>query len=121
MLILARPSSSSGGSGGGMGGMVSSLSSSGGGGEGSGGGGANNAIASLLSSLDEVMVLAMRNLDDESPGVSSSWSEALARCICTSIQYGETTRAATADNAASMRNVEVDDDDDADNNTSTGN
>lgn len=46
--------------------------------------------------LDEVMAICLRNLDDESVGVSVAWSEALARCICAGVEYhsvGEKTQA----------------------------
>ena len=41
----------------------------------------------LLVHSDEVMAICLRNLDDESVGVSVAWSEALARCICTAVEY----------------------------------
>jgi hypothetical protein len=37
--------------------------------------------------LEEVIGLALKNLDDESAVVSMTWAEALARCLCTCIQY----------------------------------
>jgi hypothetical protein len=40
-----------------------------------------------LQHLEEVIGLALKNLDDESAAVAMSWAEALARCLCTSIQY----------------------------------
>lgn len=40
-----------------------------------------------VSLLDEVMALAVRNLDDESPHVATQWAEALARCISTAVEY----------------------------------
>jgi hypothetical protein len=40
-----------------------------------------------LLHLDEIMAICYRNLDDESVGVSVKWSEALARCICTAVEY----------------------------------
>ncbi len=36
--------------------------------------------------LEEIMTLSFKNLDDESPHVSAGWAEALARCMCTSIE-----------------------------------
>lgn len=41
----------------------------------------------VLVHSDEVMAICLRNLDDESVGVSVAWSEALARCICTAVEY----------------------------------
>ncbi|KAG7357447.1 heat repeat-containing protein [Nitzschia inconspicua] len=43
--------------------------------------------ASPTSSLEDIMTLAFKNLDDESAHVSGMWAEALARCMCTSIEY----------------------------------
>jgi len=37
--------------------------------------------------LEEIMTLAFKNLDDESADVSGKWAEALARCMCTSIEF----------------------------------
>jgi hypothetical protein len=37
--------------------------------------------------LEEIMTLAFKNLDDESADVSEKWAEALARCMCTSIEF----------------------------------
>ena len=42
--------------------------------------------SSPTSCLEEIMTLAFKNLDDESPHVSEGWAEALARCMCTSIE-----------------------------------
>jgi len=39
------------------------------------------------SSLDELLALALRNIDDEFPHVASLWSETVARCLCTAVQY----------------------------------
>ena len=41
----------------------------------------------VLMYLDEVMAMCLRNLDDESVGVSVLWSEALARCVCTAVEF----------------------------------
>ena len=46
-----------------------------------------------LSSLDDAMHIALKNLDDESAAVALGWAEALARCICTSIEADEKARA----------------------------
>jgi hypothetical protein len=43
--------------------------------------------ASPTSSLEDIMTMAFKNLDDESAYVSGLWAEALARCMCTSIEY----------------------------------
>eukprot|EP00536_Pseudo-nitzschia_multiseries_P003440 jgi/Psemu1/252652/estExt_Genewise1Plus.C_530049 len=42
---------------------------------------------SPTSCLEEIMTLAFRNLDDESAHVSEGWAEALARCMCTTIEF----------------------------------
>ena len=68
MLILSHPAPG-----------TASSSSSGNGGQ----------QASLLANLDEMMQLCLNNLDDESAAVAASWAEALARCVCASIEYGE--------------------------------
>ena len=47
--------------------------------------------ASPTMSLEDIMTIAFKNLDDESPFVSGSWAEALARCMCTSIEYKNQT------------------------------
>jgi len=41
--------------------------------------------------LEDIMTLAFKNLDDESPHVSEGWAEALARCMCTSIEFKSQT------------------------------
>lgn len=41
---------------------------------------------SPTSCLEEIMTLSFKNLDDESAHVSEGWAEALARCMCTSIE-----------------------------------
>jgi len=93
---LMIKSDRSGGSGGGRGG--------GGGGGGSGSSGASGPMSPTpsgsadhatgpLSSLDDVMHIALKNIDDESAAVALGWAEALARCICTSIEADETAKA----------------------------
>jgi len=42
---------------------------------------------SPTSCLEEIMTLSFKNLDDESAHVSEGWAEALARCMCTSIEF----------------------------------
>ena len=46
-----------------------------------------------MSSLDDVMALALKNIDDESPFVMECWAEALARCISTAIAFNEQAKA----------------------------
>ncbi|GAX24402.1 hypothetical protein FisN_4Lh537 [Fistulifera solaris] len=53
-------------------------------------------VALTTSCLDEVMHLAMKNLDDEAPLVSDGWADVLARCICTALQYHQQNKAATS-------------------------
>ena len=43
--------------------------------------------SSPTSSLEDIMTIAFKNLDDESAIVAAGWAETLARCICTSIEY----------------------------------
>ena len=90
LLLKSDRSAGGGGSGGGGGGGSSGPMSPGGP---SGAGGSDNAANGPLSSLDDAMHVALRNLDDESAGVAVGWAEALARCICTSIEAGEKSRA----------------------------
>lgn len=40
-----------------------------------------------LQYLDDTLALCARNLDDESVGVGSKWSETLARCVCSAVEY----------------------------------
>lgn len=37
--------------------------------------------------LEDIMTISFKNLDDESAHVAGGWAEALARCMCTSIEY----------------------------------
>jgi hypothetical protein len=53
-------------------------------------------VALTTSCLDEVMHLAMKNIDDEAPLVSDGWADVLARCICTALQYHQQNKAATS-------------------------
>lgn len=55
--------------------------------------------ANFLSYLDEVMAICLRNLDDESVGVSVAWSESLARCMCTAIEYHSLQNASGTGNS----------------------
>lgn len=64
-----------------------------------------NPNAPLLN-LDEVISIAMKNIDDESAHAASSWAEALARCLCTAVEVGQRK----ADSALAKRDVEVDQD-----------
>lgn len=52
-------------------------------------------VALTTSCLDDVMHLAMKNLDDEAPLVSDGWADVLARCMCTALQYHEQHKAAS--------------------------
>lgn len=63
-----------------------------------------DAVAmSAVMSLEDVMTIAIKNLDDESPMVANCWAEALARCMSTSIAYAEMLNAERTSN----RNVEA--------------
>ena len=85
MIKSDRSSSGGGGGGGGSSGPMSPSPS---------GGGANdNAANGPLSSLDDAMHIALKNLDDESAGVAIGWADALARCLCTLIEAGEKSKA----------------------------
>lgn len=71
-------------------------------GSGKSAGGADIGSASPTSSLEDVMSLSIKNLDDESPYVALAWAEALARCISTAVEYGEQSKA----NVETRRNAE---------------
>ena len=62
-----------------------------------------------LSSLDDMMHIAAKNLDDESAGAAAAWAEALARCVCVAIESAERARAGADGN--SMRRSGADDGD----------
>lgn len=65
-----------------------------------------DAIAATpTSSLEDIMTICFKHLDDESPMVSAGWAEALARCMSTSIEYNNLLSAEKTIN----RNVEGDD------------
>ena len=58
----------------------------------------SGSTADPLLALEEVMQLAIRNVDDESVVVAEGWAEAMARCLCTGLQYCDvlkTTQSAT--------------------------
>lgn len=60
------------------------------------------AAASSTASLEDIMTMAIKNLDDESPDVAARWAEALARCMCTCIEFGQQVTA----EKSSQRDVE---------------
>ena len=64
-----------------------------------------------LGWLEDVTQVALRNLDDESAGVATAWAQSLARCLCTSTEYGKCIRDAQSEDQANKRNVDVDDED----------
>jgi hypothetical protein len=62
-----------------------------------------DAVAvSPTASLEDIMTMAFRNLDDESPYVAAAWAEALARGMSTSIEYHKQK----TDERASQRNAD---------------
>ncbi len=65
--------------------------------------------ASPLTWLEDVTQMALRNIDDESAGVSTAWSATLARCLCASAEYGSSVRNAKSEDQASKRSADVDD------------
>lgn len=67
-----------------------------------------SGASSPTSSLEEVLVLSMRNLDDEIAGVAVSWADALARCLCACIAHGHELRSNS--DGSSRRGVEDGDD-----------
>ena len=91
--LVSDRSGGGGGIGGGGGGGVGSSGPMSPGGPSGGAGGSDNAANGPLSSLDDAMHVALRNLDDDSAGVAVGWADALARLICTSIEAGEKSRA----------------------------
>jgi hypothetical protein len=73
------------------------------------GGAVKDGDASPLAWLEDVSQMAMRNLDDESAGVSTAWATTLARCLCASAEYGENLRSAKSEDQASKRSADIDD------------
>jgi hypothetical protein len=69
------------------------------------GGAVKEGDASPLAWLEDVSQMAMRNLDDESAGVSTAWAATLARCLCASAEYG----ASKSEDQASKRSADIDD------------
>jgi hypothetical protein len=55
--------------------------------------GASSGHTGALHHIEEVMVIAMKNLDDESPAVADGWANAMARCMSTTIEFQEQTKA----------------------------
>ena len=49
-----------------------------------------------LASLEEILHLSLKNLDDESPVTADGWAEAASRGISTAIRYHEQKKAAAA-------------------------
>ena len=64
----------------------------------------DGAASSPTMSLEDVMTIAFRNIDDESPEVASGWADALSRCMSTSIEY---SKQLSVENTT-RRNVEGD-------------
>ena len=44
-------------------------------------------VGQAMSVLDELTQVCLRNVDDEMVGVGVGWSEALARCMCTAVEF----------------------------------
>ena len=61
-----------------------------------------DAAASPTASLEDLMTLAFKNLDDASAECAASWAEALARCMSTAIEVGNQKNA----EETSQRDVE---------------
>ncbi|KAL3937599.1 MAG: hypothetical protein SGBAC_007324 [Bacillariaceae sp.] len=47
-----------------------------------------DAAASFTASLEDIMTIAFKNLDDTSAECAAAWAEALARCMSTAIEVG---------------------------------
>jgi hypothetical protein len=60
--------------------------------------------ASPTTSLEDVMTIAFKNLDDESPDVAAGWAEAMSRCMSTAVEYCKRVNA----EHTSRRDVEAD-------------
>lgn len=54
--------------------------------------GASGPSVDPLMHLEDVIQACLKNLDDESANVSKLWSEALAKCICVAIDFGDDMR-----------------------------
>ena len=66
---------------------------------------------SPLGWLEDVTQISLKNIDDESAGVGTAWSQSLARCLCASAEYGKNVRDAQTEDQANKRSADVDDDD----------
>lgn len=73
------------------------------------GGAVKDGDASPLAWLEDVSQMAMRNLDDESAGVSTAWAATLARCLCASAEFGANARSAKSEDQVSKRSADIDD------------
>jgi len=62
-----------------------------------------------LAWLEEVTQLSLRNIDDESAGVSTAWSNSLARCLCASAEYGANVQNAKLEDYDAKRSTDVED------------
>ena len=62
----------------------------------------DGVASSPTAALEDILTIGLKNIDDESAQVAGMWGQALARCLCTSIEYGSQV---TADKM-SDRNVE---------------
>ena len=62
------------------------------------------AASSPTMSLEDVMTISFKNIDDECPEVASGWADALSRCMSTSIEYSQQLSA----ESTTRRDVEGD-------------
>lgn len=58
----------------------------------------DGVAASPTTSLEDVMTIAFKNLDDESPDVAAGWAEAMSRCMSTAIEFCSQVNAETISN-----------------------
>jgi hypothetical protein len=70
--------------------------SSGAGAASSGSGGVGGTSLDSLSALEEVLQLALRNIDDEYPLVATAWAQAVSYCLATALQANQAAKQAAA-------------------------
>lgn len=62
-----------------------------------------------LTFLDDIMAIGLKNLDDESVGVSVAWSRALAKCFCTAVEFNSSQEKTPTDqNTDNTSNIKGD-------------
>ena len=66
-----------------------------------------STTASPTTSLEDVIILCLKNLDDERTGVAIEWADALARCLSSCVEHGKLVKS-SAQSASRRTHEEVD-------------